>query len=420
MRAPRLVAGLLAVLGAATVAPFARGSASAVEQGAELFATLAEVVEHEDDVEARVARVVALGTDVVPDAVRALAGRAGDRPLVREERELLREALRRWPEERGVQAVVVLLGDEPELSDVTTAARLLGEFAGGRGVAPLFAMARQVPPEEVAHPRVAEELERALAAMLERDTLGFGFLREEERRSDSALTACVVGALGRTPSDEAATMLDRMLGRESELDARVLEAFGLQGPWVERCRDGSCAENVRRYVDDLDPRLRREAVVALGRLGDTASARALVQRLEDRDRRVRAAALWSLRRVSGLGWGADETRWRHELQDEDEWLATTFPGLERDLRSGDPSRARRALHEIAARVLVRHVTAPRLAEALDGDPTIAVATCEALGRLGGPEAMAALIEAARVGPDPVRAAAERAIEALRAEERAAP
>lgn len=407
------------VVGASLILPVARGAAGAGER--ELVVALERAGASEESLDRRLQSVVGLGTDVVPHAVRLAAGRSSGPPLAPRERELLTLALERWPEEPCIQAALLLLGAEPTLEDATAVARLLGSFAGGRGVQPLCAIVRALDPSELRHPRVANDFEDALAAMLARDRLAHGFVREEIPRADARLLSIVVGALGKAPSDDSIALLERLLGRDAELDARILEAYGMQGALLPRCAEGACAEAVRRYLNDRDPKLRRHAVVALGRLGDTTVAGALVAGLDDRDRRVRGASLWALRRVTGLGWSADAARWELHLESEERWLATTFPGLADAFLDANASRAREAVHEVAKHVWVRHATAPRLALAFEHEaPAVAIAACEALGRLGGPEAARAL-EQARLGSrSEVREAAERALLALRAREAEGP
>jgi hypothetical protein len=375
----------------------------------DLVTTLVSPAGDEVDLERKLREVVGLGVGVAPQAIDLLAGRTWDERFGSRERELLLEATRRWPEEACIDAVLGLLGDEPAVSDGTTAARLLGEFAGGRGIQPLFAIARSFEPTQMGHPQIAGEIERALSNMLRRDTLGFGYLREELSRTDGPLLACVVHALGTLPSDEGATMLIGLLGREHDLDGGIIESLGLQGPLIERCCEGACAESVRRYLNDVDPKLRKHAVIALGRLGDTTSLQSLVEGLDDHDRRVRGASLWSLRRITGLGWSADMSRWQQHLEAEEVWLGTTFADLRDDALGEDVGRARKALHTIAAHKMVRHETASRLAIVFEHEPEIASAACEALARLGGPEAVLVLRAAAQDPRDEVAEAAERAL-----------
>lgn len=414
--------GHLALAAAATLALHAPPAQAASPAGESVEQILERTLSNERSDDALEA-LTRLGADAAPFAVRWLTGHPGSPSLDPRQRELLVEALQAWPEEPCIQAVLGALGQDPTLSERMSSVRLLGSFGGGRAVAPMCAIVRELAVGERSHPSIAREIEDALAGLLRRDAMAFGYLRQELQRADNSLVECMVGALGKVPSSDSGWLLERLLGRNAKLDASVLEAYGMQGPFVERCLDGTCSAAVRRYTSDSDAKLRRHAVVALGRLGDTSVAPDLVRGLDDPDRRVRGASLWSLRLMTGLGWSADVERWEQHMQREEDWYKSTFPGLADDFLDADAARARSALHKTAEHVWMRHETVPRMERALDHEaPAVPIAMCEALTRLGGPEAMGVLRKASDHSRREVREAAQRAIELLlaRRSESAAP
>ncbi len=149
-------------------------------------------------------------------------------------------------------------------------------------------------------------------------------------------------------------------------------------------------------VDDIDTRVRAEALASLGALGATTTLRdpdladAVVPLLKDPDEHVRRRAAFAARLI------LDESHTRHTL--------ALIAALEEPALRWDVVWALRNLRDARA--------VPALA-ALIGVPGYPICSvCVALGVIGGPSAVAALLQAATHPWEPVREGAVQALAAL--------
>lgn len=79
------------------------------------------------------------------------------------------------------------------------------------------------------------------------------------------------------------------------------------------------ADDVLDLLRDDSRRIRKQACIAVGRLGSHAALPALVDLLEDPDAGVVANATWALRRISGLKLGPNPELWRTWLSNHPEF-----------------------------------------------------------------------------------------------------
>jgi hypothetical protein len=103
-----------------------------------------------------------------------------------------------------------------------------------------------------------------------------------------------------------------------------------------------------------------------------------------------ANALWSLRRITGLGLGADPHAWSLWFREESQWWKERAPAV-LPLLQGDDAAQRRVLGELGARYWHRERVAAELCEYLaraHGEG--ARMACGLLARLGCASAAAAL------------------------------
>ena len=105
----------------------------------------------------------------------------------------------------------------------------------------------------------------------------------------------------------------------------------------------------------------REAALAAGSLRDDGAAESLIHLLDAPSLGVRDAALWALRRISGLDLRESAERWSAWLTDERDWLRERGPAVERMLASDELAEVTEALNEITSRTLGRDHWAVRVA-----------------------------------------------------------
>jgi hypothetical protein len=154
-----------------------------------------------------------------------------------------------------------------------------------------------------------------------------------------------------------------------------------------------------RAVQHEDPRVRRSAGIALARLGTPETAIHLRKVLADPDREVRLAVAGELggRNLSGLAMPLVSAA---ESEQDPEIQAEFYRALGR-IGTPDAVQALVKAANAAGRLLARKVAGPRLA------------AIEALGLAGSPPAMAALKELSAGGKAEIKAAAAAALAGAR-------
>ena len=167
-----------------------------------------------------------------------------------------------------------------------------------------------------------------------------------------------------------------------DLATRVASARALA--FIE---DRASALSVSRLLDDDDPVVRIVAAVSLSEIGSVENEKRLSLAASDPDRRVRASALYAMRRLM-VGEAAAVRALRDEMVDVREQAANLLA----EVRPLEP--------KLVAR------TAGALREALsDESRVVRSAAATALGRLGEPGLVPALMKATSDGDDAVANAA---------------
>jgi len=265
---------------------------------------------------------------------------------------------------------------------------------------------------EAQQPLVRDAVAAALAALLRRDDRGFDDLADELAAFPPTHFRALVDALAAARRGASLPLLRAMLGRGEELDVAVLAAVGELPRWDEVARDGQTSWILNAHLRAESPKVRRQAVLALGALRDCEAFEPLLGLLGDPDRRVRLAALTALRSLSGLRWPADVDRWLAYLHDESTWYASELPEALERLASSDAHVVVDALRRLPEHPLFRVELSGEVAPLLSsGDEAVAVSACAALARLDSAAAVAPLLDALA---DPRPAVAAGAWNALRA------
>ncbi len=145
-------------------------------------------------------------------------------------------------------------------------------------------------------------------------------LARAEAQGEKALRDVVV-ALGEEGGTSALDALVPYL-RHTDPEIRIAS---LQALRTIGLRASAAVHAVRRVARRSSGHERRLAIACLGRLGDARDVPFLLQRIEDDGAGIRAAALSSLRALSGARMPASPVRWRH-------WWKTVAPRQARALR----------------------------------------------------------------------------------------
>lgn len=177
--------------------------------------------------------------------------------------------------------------------------------------------------------------------------------------------AAAQGLSGGAPPDSLGPLTRALSDSEPQVRAAAARALGASG-------DAAAAPALLGRLDDTVPEVKRSVIRALARLSDPRAVVPLISRLEDAEGEVRRAVLMAL---GELGDGRAKSAVVLSLRDADEQVREA---------------ALTALAEIGDVEVV-----PSVASLLSDDPRGSVrrAAIDCLSRLGGPAAVAALVDA---------------------------
>ncbi|MBI1379757.1 MAG: hypothetical protein GC161_01570 [Planctomycetaceae bacterium] len=292
---------------------------------------------------------------------------------------------------------------------------LSGAAADSRDLAWLVQLAAPLPDTQL-DPSLERAFEQSLCAMFRRDLRALPAVIATRHLIPDSLQPAYTRALGGSRDERAVLGLRHVWDRGTAAEALVLAQIRL----LPTPRDGGdveeLASRLRRALDRVDPgsSARLQALVfALGHLEDWHSAALLVPLLEQRDRGVRDAAVWSLRRISGANFAADPAHWRDWCQQELAWYEGRAENLVQQLASGEAKRASLALRELVGHRMFRHPLVAMLDVLLvSEDKKARAAACQTLAQLGSQRAQRALLERLEDRDGTVRDAAWQALVTL--------
>ena len=128
---------------------------------------------------------------------------------------------------------------------------------------------------------------------------------------------------------------------------------------------------------------------------------------------MRANALWSLKRITGLGIEETPARWENWYQSEREWRQNHWASTLAALHGPRPEKAKVALMDLATRHLYRDAIAREVAELMThGDADVVTLACATLGQIESPAALDELIDCLDHDDAIVRMAAWNALRAI--------
>ncbi len=257
------------------------------------------------------------------------------------------------------------------------------------GSAREFGLMMRLANTENPEPSIERALESTLDALLARDHATYVLLERAYPPAPIPTRRALIGALSRTGSFDGLKILSRLLYREEPLRALLLVTIGRMSRELPRPIGEDVLSNVRRFVAEADPIALPEAILAVGYLDDCESIPQLIALLKSSRRGLAANALWSLRRITGLGIAETPDRWTSWHQSEREWWQRTWPSTLAALHGADARAIKVALMDVSTRHLHRHAIAVEVAE-LVAHPDVEVATlaCTTLSSTRAPRSRA--------------------------------
>lgn len=234
----------------------------------------------------------------------------------------------------------------------------------------------------------------------------FNPLKTKADSSDNSTKIFIINFLGLTKSRVAADMVSGYL---NDWDVSVKKAAISSLGKLGFSNDAVCSA-LRKFLDDRDPRLKKEAALALGRLQDLESVEPLMTLLKDKDRGVQGNALWALRKISGLKFPLNYQRWKIWWDRESQETMARKDELLSKLRDGTREELLDAIDKLAGIRLGRKQVLNAFRGLLNhGDPEVRRAVCSALGTINAKEAVPQLIELLDDSSEPVITAAHQAL-----------
>jgi hypothetical protein len=361
-------------------------------------------------------RAVAAQLDVLVHA-RVPETKPEDPPQILSDpqRELVLAALKRAPE-RSVRAA---LKERLDQVPVDAGARLagvhlLGALGSSKDLLRIIELAPRHPadPTSLTH-ESKKALTGALTSLLRQDSQTYGAMAEALRRVDPDAGRAMLSATGAT-RDPRSLQVFLAAGRwQPELGPQAASLAATGGPSPEATIDQDFTAWAASQLERARPLYVRSLLQAIGSVDDGANIGLLIRYLGSEDEGVRDAALWGLRKLSGLAFPADPVPWNHWSAEEALWHRRDRPQLQRDLASGDVARVATALREYAGHrtrrgELAREIL-PVLALPQAGLRTLA---CSALEQLRSPVACGGLTIAMHDSDPDVAEAAWRALRAI--------
>lgn len=341
----------------------------------------------------------------------------GQGGLAWDARGLLVDVLRGWPRQRVLSELQGRVEESTPLWSRLAVLELLSTLEGEGLMDLMLTIADGIQPVEFASRRCSGQLENALASALQGDSRAYATLSSRLGELEPGLLDSLAPTLARGGRGRDVQLLIEMLDRGEALDQVVLaELAALRWRSIVPAQQLGVG-GVVSLLDHEDPRVRKLAALALGRLHHAQSFQRLVELLADREVTVARSAAKALRDLSGLAREADAQSWLRWEADEWTWLTERAPRLADELRSGDATSALRAARELGSHPLYRDQVANLLVAGLTRrEPGVVRSTCSALQRLGALCAAPELVELLYHEDDDLASGARNVLETLAGEQ----
>ncbi len=367
-----------------------------------------------------VRRLTALGAETAPvlfvlvsgEGLEDLLGESGPEAwLCSPERvgALALETLANLPEVPVRTTLRAQTSARPERTVRVAALSVLGRQGTAGGI-PLFLELLAESGDEIEMRALRAPATEALAAILRSDAQAVNTLEKPLLAAPLALQRLVCEALTASGRAEACGLLQKLVGKDLELDLLVLEGLGRfaeRFPWRMNENTGAL---LRACLEHSNPSLRAAGARALGRARDTKALAALIASLDDGDEDTVRASQWALRECTGQTRLVQAQDWRAWLEAERGWWRDTGKAQTDSLAQGDTTRLSQTLREAQKHPLARHAMVDALLQALDDlEPGAKQLACASLAQLGARQAVPSLIELLFESDPLVRAAAWNAL-----------
>lgn len=308
---------------------------------------------------------VALGPGVLPTLLAGILGSGewpdGDAAATEDVRQVaLRDAWSRY--EPRLRAEALLSYGATARDELRVLIELAGALGDESALPTVLQLARKLEPADLRRGYVAEPVEQAVAAALASTRAPEKNLIEQCSKLGDELAMAFVRGCAQSSAARGPALAARCLGRSSEIDAEILTALAHPQCKARSGLGERALEAVRSALTSEDPRTRRAACAVLGNVRDGGSLERLVERLDDVDALVHAAAREALRTCAGKDLGGDPQAWREWQTARAEWIRTRTPELRGTCLGEDCDAAMSALFELVSRPEVLDVLAPLLDE----------------------------------------------------------
>jgi HEAT repeat protein len=332
-------------------------------------------------------------------AVRSLTRALGRMPP----RELLPQL---EAETKGAASLAARLG----------ALHVLAELRSASGVDLTLRLADALGSTRLKDPRIRPLVMRALTRSLDAEGESLRAVEEGLDSLEDDVLCVLAESLAESRRSEALDVLLAALGRDARVDVKALEAIAALCARIPWHFDDPGAR-LRDYLESRDPRLRRAAAAAVGRLHDVESFSALIELLSDPDAGVRRAAVAALRQLARTTVPSDAEAWSLWYEARVERWERTRESLAARLDSADPSQIMALVQELSEEAFFRDEAALALGELLyERPPEVQVAACVGLRRLRSAHPVPHLIDSLREPAEEVRQAAWEALRQLTGED----
>jgi len=306
-----------------------------------------------------------------------------------------------------------LLQSPPHSGDHRLAVRVLGE--GGQG-ADLPLLAKLAEPEEdggLLERTFAETFEPAIAALVARDEHSTSELKRTMLDTTIGVRRSMATGLGAVGGTRALEELAALLNFDEALDPTLLSEIAGVARKAPQPFDEGVLQQVRNCLADDEPQIAAAAANALGALEDQASVDALVELLGNDMPCVSGNAHRALKRICGVDFPAERTRWEPWLAEERAWFAQRAPAAIAGLAAHNRLTLVASLSEIGMQRLHRKELAEEVLAVLErNDPEERTLACQTLSQLGSRGSLPHLVLALEDHSPEVSAAAWAAIKTI--------
>ena len=241
--------------------------------------------------------------------------------------------------------------------------------------------------------RMIEAAEKAIVAVLKRQPDNqelFNMLGEAAiSTKDISKKVRIISCLGFSGSRLAVPVL---LGFTADWEIRIRKA-AITTLVILGFDDTAVLTAIRRFLQDKDFQLRREAALSLGKLQDIESVENLIALLNDEKKGVRGSAHYSLRQMTGQNFPPNSERWKVWWDNESKKHNEHRDALLKQLRQGNKKEMLDAMHGLTGiRLGKKRIVAALLEFLSHGDPVVRVEACKALAAMKARKAVPELIE----------------------------